>query len=146
MNNSTQLAPYLNFDGNCEEAMKFYQSILGGELEITRFSDFATPEMPVPDEQKDGVMHSTLTSGSLTFMASDGRPDKAVVFGDSVSLSLAGKDEESLTNYFNGLSAGGTVTMPLAKQAWNDTFGMLTDKFGIHWLVNISAADKPAAS
>src|SRR3954468_5594153 len=118
--NESQLSPYLNFNGNCEEAMNFYQSILGGTLEISRFSDFASPEMPIPDEQMNGVMHATLNNGTLSFMARDGRPDKAVVFGDSVSISIAGKDEEALTRYFNGLSEGGTVTMPLATQVWGD--------------------------
>jgi PhnB protein len=139
MNNTPQISPYLNFNGNCEEAMKFYQSVLGGDLEINRVSDFAAPDAPKSDTP-EGVMHSTLTSGGLTFMASDGGPNGAVVFGNSVSLSLAGNDLDQFTQFFNGLSADGTVTLPLAKQMWGDTFGMFTDKFGIHWLVNIAAA------
>ena len=140
MNNS-QLQPYLCFNGNCEEAMQFYQSILGGELEINRFGAFSSPEMPVADEQKDKVMHATLNNQSLSFMASDGMPDRAVVFGDSVTLSLAGTDSEQLTTFFNKLSEGGSVTMPLAKQVWGDTFGMFTDKYQIHWMVNITSSE-----
>lgn len=118
--------------------MNFYKSVLGGTLDISRFSDMNDPS--TPEDYKDKVIHATLTSGVLTFMASDTQPGKSVTFGDSVHLSLAGTDEASLTKYFNGLSEGGNVTMPLAKQFWGDTFGMLTDKFGIHWMVNISAA------
>jgi PhnB protein len=141
--NQPQLQPYLCFNGNCEEAMQFYQSVLGGELKISRFSDFASPAMPVADEQMNKVMHASLNNDSLTFMASDGMPDRAVEFGDNVSLSIAGPDEAKLTGFFNGLSAGGKIVQPLAKQAWGDTFGMFDDKYGFHWMINISA--KPAA-
>lgn len=142
MNTSSQLSPYLNFNGNCEEAMTFYQSTLGGKLEISRFGDFASPEMPVPDEQKNSVMHATLNNDTLSFMASDGKPNEPVVFGDSVHLSIAGKDEAALTQFFTSLREGGTVTMPLEKQVWGDSFGMLTDKYGIHWMINISSTGK----
>ena len=137
MNQQCQLSPYLNFSGNCEEAMNFYHSVLGGDVHFSRFSDMPDPSLP--DDYKDKIMHATLTNDLMNLMASDTRPGASVNFGDSVHLSLAGKDEELLTKYFNGLSAGGTVTMPLAKQFWGDTFGMFTDKFGIHWMVNISA-------
>ncbi len=136
--NQSQLQPYLNFDGNCEEAMKFYQSIFGGKLEISHFSDFSKPG----EEAPKGVMHSTLDNGQLTFMASDGMPGRAVTFGDSVNMSLAGDDVEQLTGYFNGLAEGGDVFAPLEKQVWGDIFGMVTDKYGIHWLVNIGHATK----
>lgn len=119
--------------------MNFYKDIFGGTLQISRFGDFSSPEMPVADEYKNQVMHATLTGDAITFMASDGMPGRPVTFGDSVNMSLAGQDEAQLTGYFNGLSEGGTVTTPLDKQVWGDTFGMVTDKFGIHWLVNISA-------
>jgi len=135
---TSQLSPYLNFNGDCEEAMQFYQSILGGKLEISRFSDFGATGVPADYASK--VMHSTLTNGSMTFMASDAAPGRPVNFGDSVQVSLAGKDEAALTKAFEALSAGGTVTMPLEKQVWGDQFGMLTDKYDIHWMVNIGMA------
>ena len=134
------IQPYLNFNGDCEEAMKFYQSVLGGKLDISRFKDFASPDMPMPKEAENKVMHATLVSDKMTFMASDGAPDSKVVFGDSVHMSVAGSDEAQLTKVFEGLSAGGKIVMPLAKQVWGDKFGMFTDKFGIHWMVNISMA------
>ncbi len=136
MNNSTQLAPYLNFNGDCEEAMNFYKSVIGGELEISRFSDFNAEGLP--EDYRDKVMHATLNNGVISFMASDGMPGRAVTFGDSVNMSIAGTDEALLTKYFDGLSTDGTVTVPLEKQVWGDTFGMFTDKFGIHWMINIT--------
>jgi len=142
---TSQLSPYLGFNGSCEEAMKFYQSVLGGELEISRFGDFASPEMPVEDSYKNNVMHASLKNDTLSFMASDGAPGRPVTFGDNISMSIGGTDMELLTKFFNGLSAGGTITMPLAKQVWGDTFGMFTDKFGVHWMINIGSA-KPAGT
>lgn len=144
--NKSQLNPYLNFNGNCEEAMKFYQNILGGELELHRFSEYASPSMPVDESHQDGIMHAVLKNDTLTFMASDGMPERAVVFGDNMHMSLSGVDEAQLTEFFNGLSEGGTVTMQLAKQVWGDSFGMLTDKFGFHWMVNISGSTAPDAN
>lgn len=139
------LQPYLALNGTCEEAMKFYQSVLGGELEFSRFGDFASEERPVSDEQKDKIMHAVLRNDTLTFMASDGMPGKALQSGENVSLSISGNNKEELTKYFNGLSEGGEVTLPLAKQMWGDEFGMFTDKYGFHWMINI-AAEKPANS
>lgn len=136
---NAKIEPYLHFGGNCEEVMNFYKSIFGGELEISRFSDFAGPDQ-APQDKPEGVMHSTLKSDSMSFMASDGMSDKSQIVGDNISMSIAGDDEAQLTGFFNGLSEGGKVTLPLAKQMWGDIFGMLTDKYGIHWMVNIVAS------
>jgi PhnB protein len=130
------LNPYLNFNGNAGEAMRFYQSVLGGDLTIQTFGEAGVAQS---DTEKNLTIHADLTSDGINLFASDGRPDQKVVFGDNVHLSLQGSDAEKLTGYFNGLSAGGQVDMPLAKQFWGDTFGMLTDKFGVHWMVNIGA-------
>ena len=128
------LSPYLNFNANAAEAMRFYQSVLGGDLTVQTFADAGVAQ---DDSQKNLTLHAALTSDGITLFASDGRPDQKVIFGDNVHLSLQGTDSERLTGYFNGLAAGGQVDMPLAKQFWGDTFGMLTDKFGVHWMVNI---------
>ena len=130
------LSPYLNFNANAAEAMRFYQSVLGGDLTVQTFADAGVAQ---DDSQKNLTLHAALTSDGITLFASDGRPDQKVTFGDNVHLSLQGSDSERLTGYFNGLAAGGQVDMPLAKQFWGDTFGMLTDKFGVHWMVNITA-------
>ena len=130
------LSPYLNFNGNTAEAMRFYQSVLGGDLTMQTFGDAGVAQN---DNEKNLTLHAALTSNAITLYASDGRPSTQVIFGDNVHLSLQGTDGERLTAYFNGLSAGGKVDMPLAKQFWGDTFGMLTDKYGMHWMVNITA-------
>jgi len=132
---SATLNPYLNFNGNTAEAMRFYQSVLGGDLNIQTFGDAGAAQS---DNEKNLTLHAALTSNGITLFASDGRPDTKVIFGDNVHLSLQGDDTARLTGYFNGLAAGGKIDMALAKQFWGDTFGMLTDKFGVHWMVNIS--------
>jgi PhnB protein len=144
--NKPQLSPYLCFNNNCEEAMNFYQSILGGELKISRFGEFENATRPVEESEKNKVMHAVLENDTLSFMASDGMPDRPVVFGDSVSMSISGADEAKLTGFFNGLSAGGTITMPLEKQVWGDSFGMVTDKYNIHWMVNIGTGGATPSS
>ena len=131
------LNPYLNFNGNAAEGMRFYQSVLGGDLNIQTFADAGVAQN---DSEKNLTLHAALTSNGITLYASDGRPGTNVIFGDNVHLSLQGDDADKLTGYFTGLAAGGTVDMPLAKQFWGDTFGMLTDKFGVHWMANITAA------
>ena len=136
---NAKVEPYLHFAGNCEEAMNFYKSIFGGELVISRFSDFAGPEQ-APQDTPNGVMHAVLKSDELSFMASDGMPEMTQVMGDNISMSISGDDEAQLTGFFSGLCEGGTATLPLAKQMWGDTFGMLTDKYGIHWMINIAAS------
>jgi PhnB protein len=135
----TTLSPYLGFNGNTAEAMKFYQSVLGGELEMQTFGESG---MPTDEEHKDKIMHAALKNDALSFMASDNQPGKSMTFGDNISMSIVGSDEEKLTEYFNKLAEGGKVEMPLEKQFWGDTFGMLTDKFGLHWMVNISSGEK----
>ena len=131
------LSPYLNLNGQTAVAMKFYQSVLGGELKMQTFAESGMPSSP---EQKDKILHAELRNDRLSFMASDGQPEHPVQMGDNIHMSIVGSDEAKLTEYFNKLAEGGKVDMPLAKQFWGDTFGMLTDRFGIHWMVNISSA------
>ncbi len=132
--NKAHLSPYLVFDGNCGEAMKFYQSILGGKLEMQTFAD---APMESAADMKSKIMHATLQNDTLSFMASDNMPGNTFVSGNNVHLSVAGNDEKTLTDYFNKLAVGGKIVMPLQKQFWGDVFGMLTDKYGIHWMFNI---------
>ena len=127
------LTPYLAFNGNCREAMEFYKTVFGGELNVQTFG-----EAPVNAAEKDKarVMHAQLSSGNFMLMASDGMPDRPVTFGDSVSLSVHTQSKDETDTLFNKLSEGGTVTMPLENTFWGAYFGMLIDKFGIHWLFN----------
>lgn len=130
------LTPYLNFMGQTAEAMKFYQSVLGGELIMQTYKEAGFPHDPKED---DFVVHAELKNDSLSFMASDGNAEHPVHMGDNMHMSIVGTDEALLTKFFNGLAEGGNIDMPLAKQSWGDIYGQLTDKFGVHWMINISS-------
>jgi PhnB protein len=134
----SKLNPYLSFKDSTREAMEFYRSVFGGKLDLNTFKDYHASQDPSED---DKIMHSVLEAeNGITFMASD-TPDRMDYKpGTNFSMSLSGDDEAELKAYFEKLAVGGTVTMPLNKAAWGDTFGMLTDRFGITWLVNISGA------
>lgn len=131
---AARLNPYLAFRDTAADAMAFYQSVLGGELTS---STFAESHMDVPAEEADNIMHAMLeTDGGLTLMAADVPSHMDLATGSSISVSISGDDEAQLRGWFDGLSTGGTVTVPMEKAPWGDTFGMLTDKFGVDWMVN----------
>jgi PhnB protein len=133
---SSHLSPYLSFRDNAREAMDFYQSALGGEVAYTTFGEFNASAEPA---EKEKIMHAELTTPSgYSLMAADTPAGMELPTGSSVSMSLFGDDEVELTGYWEKLAVGGTVTMPLEMAPWGDTFGMLTDKFGTEWMVNIS--------
>ena len=135
------LNPYVSFDGNAREALSFYHSVLGGELEISTFADFADSGMPVSPEDRDKVMHGRLTAeGGMTLMAADtpaGMDYEGPVSGITLSLSGGAEDTDRLTDAFGKLSEGGEVGVPLDKAPWGDTFGMFTDRFGVAWMIDI---------
>jgi PhnB protein len=133
---ATSLHPYLNFDGNTDAAMKFYAEALGAKLEIMRFGD---SPMPVAPEHKNRVMHATLKAGDLVLMASDTQPGQPLKTGSQVHLSLNFTDKAEQKTVWDRLAAGGTVTMPLGEQFFG-TFGMLTDKFGVPWMLHFAEA------
>lgn len=133
---STKLNPYLSFDGTAQQAMEFYRDVFGGELSLMPFS-----AMPTTDgsDAPEGIMHAQLdTPGGFTLMASDSAPGQDAVPRGVVSVSLSGDDADDLMRWFEALSEGGTIMVPLGEQMWGDTFGMSTDRFGINWLVNIA--------
>ena len=134
---TVRLNPYIAFtDGNAREAMEFYQSVFGGTLAVNTFGDFGAPE----PELADKVMHAMLeTDNGLALMASDQTPDMPVSAGSSISISLSGDDADELRRYWDRLADGGTVTVPLEKQMWGDEFGTCRDRFGVEWMVNITA-------
>lgn len=133
---STILNPYLGFRDTAREAITFYHSVLGGELTINTFGESGMSDDPA---EQDKVMHASLIcANGMTLMASDTPPGMGDPATQSnIAVSLSGDDEGELRNYWDGLSTEGTTTMPLEKAPWGDTFGMLTDKFGINWMVNI---------
>ncbi len=135
MNSKSQLNPYISFKDNAKQAMEFYQTVFGGKVETHTFKEFHAAQDP---SDEDLVMHSMLTADNgIVFMASDTPKHMEYKPGNNMSMSLSGTDDAELSGYFTKLSAGGTVTMPLEKAIWGDKFGMLVDKFGISWLVNI---------
>ncbi|UOR04619.1 VOC family protein [Hymenobacter aerilatus] len=132
-----QLHPYLVFDGTCREAMNFYQQCLGGELMVQPFTGTPAAEGLDAAVAANTVLHASLKKDNLLLMASDAGM-QPVVQGNRVSLSLQCTSEEEINRLFAQLSAGGTVTMPLERAFWGDTFGMFTDRFGIDWMLNFN--------
>jgi PhnB protein len=130
-----RIEPYVLFDGNCEEAFKFYQSALGGELQINRFEG-SPMENQVPPDAKQKVMHVALSLKGVTLMGADFVGETKIKLGNNIALSLATSDEREADQAFAKLSAGGTVKMPMERQFWGAKFGMLTDKFGVDWMVS----------
>ncbi|MGJ4944197.1 VOC family protein [Bradyrhizobium sp. HKCCYLS1011] len=132
------LNPYLNFDGNCEEAFKHYEKVLGAEIKgLFRNSD-APPGMPYAPERKDKIMHGTISIGGQALMASDVPPEYfQKPQGFAVSLQVA--DPAEAEQKFAKLLEGGTITMPFGKTFWAKGFGMGTDRFGIPWMINCPA-------
>lgn len=132
----SRLNPYVNFRGKARAAMEFYQSVFGGTLQADTFAGFG---MPVDNEaEKDWVMHAQLeTPAGFTLMVSDTPTSMPLGEGGNVSISLSGDDDAELSGYWSRLSDGATIGVPLAMAPWGAKFGMLTDRFGISWLVNI---------
>ena len=132
------LNPYLSFRDTAEEAMTFYRSVFGGELSVSRFSEYGASDDPA---EQDKVMHAMLTTDAgMVLMASDTPDSMALTVGDNVAVSVSGDDEALMRGWGETLTAGGTVTMPLEEAPWGGLFGMCTDRFGIHWMFSVGDA------
>lgn len=132
---TSRLNPYINFADNARQAMEFYQGVFGGNLTLSSFGDFGQADSP--DASK--IMHGQLeTTNGFTLMASDTPQGMDFKPGTNMSVSLSGDDAGDLHGYWDKLSAGGTVTVPMEKQMWGDEFGACVDKFGVSWVINIS--------
>ena len=134
-----QINAYLNFNGNCREAMTFYKKCLGGELTVQTVEG-SPIEFQCPPFMKHQVLHASLLKGNLVLMASDMIEPEGFIKGNTISLSLNCNSEREIKNFFARLSAGGRITHPLEKQFWGATFGVLTDKYGIKWMLNYDKA------
>lgn len=139
--NQIELAPYIFFKGNAKEAFEFYKSVFGGELKTQSLGEVpaeVAKEMKLNESRKDELMHARLDGGLVVLMGSDSQA--ASDHTAKVELSLSGTDEPKLREVFDKLASGGKITMPLDKPFWGGLFGMVQDKFGVDWMVNISAA------
>ena len=131
----TRLNPYLSFKDNAREAMDFYASVLGGTPTYSTFGEYGAADQPFAEQ----IMHSLLeTPSGFTLMGADTPPGMEHRAPGGTAISLSGDDDLELRTYWERLSEGATVTVPLEKQMWGDVFGMLTDRFGVDWLVNIT--------
>lgn len=125
---------YLNFNGNCREAVEFYGQVFGSEPTIMTFGDAPpNPEFSLPEEAKNLVMHAQLTIQGSTVMFSDTFPGHPFVLGNNISLTIVSKDMDEIKSLFDKLKDGGKVKMELQETFWSKCYGMLTDKFGIQW-------------
>ncbi|HEY3261674.1 MAG TPA: VOC family protein [Pseudonocardiaceae bacterium] len=132
---ASRLNPYVSFAGNARQAMEFYKDVFGGTLTLNTFGEYGEQDAPGADK----IMHSQLeTDRGFTLMGADTPPGMEYKPGDTIAVSLSGDDGDELRGYWQQLSDGGTVSVPLEKQMWGDEFGMCMDRFGIPWMVNIS--------
>lgn len=142
----TKFNIYLNFPGNAEEALNFYKSVFGGEFSaVIRFKDMPMPGQKLRKEDENKLMHIALPVGQDgILMASDALEShgQKLTVGDNMSISVQPDSREEADRIFKGLSAGGTIEMPIADQPWGDYYGSFTDRFGIPWMVNYSKPKK----
>jgi PhnB protein len=136
---------YMFFNGNCRQAMEFYQGIFGGELSMQTYKEAADVSDMGDPEMGDQIIHALLNGGKVRLMASDSKVKGAKDSG-KIAVTLSGPKADGLEEIFNLLSQDGKVDQPLAKAFWGDTFGSLTDKYGIEWMVSIQnePASQPA--
>jgi PhnB protein len=130
-----ELAPYIFFKGNCQEAMKFYESVFGGKLDLMKYDD-VPGDFPGKSEMNGKIMNSSLVTDDFVIRASD--TQKASEAAKKVSICLTGSNEAKLRKIFEGLSEGVEVAFPLKKEFWGDIFGQLTDKFNVDWMIDIT--------
>ncbi len=131
---ASRLNPYISFDGDARQAMEFYERVFGGTLTLNTFGEFGAQDSPDADK----IMHGMLETGSgFTLMGADTPQGMEHNPGSNVAVSLSGDDADDLRGYWEQLSDGGAVSVPLEKQMWGDEFGMCVDQFGIGWMVNI---------
>ncbi|MEV1070082.1 VOC family protein [Streptomyces sp. NPDC050263] len=137
---ASRLNPYINFAGDARQALELYKEVFGGTLSLNTYGDFGQADAP-GSAGADKIMHGMLEApNGFTLMAADTPPGMDFTVGNNISVSLSGDDDAELRGYWDKLSAAGTVSVPLDKQMWGDVFGMCTDRFGITWMVDITAA------
>ncbi len=137
--------PYINFNGNAEEAFNFYKSVFGGEFAIiTRFKDMPSPDHPFSEKEADKIMHIALPIGNNVLMAND-VPESMGRVNENENrskISVNAQTREEADKLFYGLSAGGTIECPINDSPWGSYFGMFRDKYGIEWMVDFDPSYK----
>lgn len=137
--------PYINFNGNAEEAFTFYKSVFGGEFEkVIRFKDLAGPEFPVAEKEEHKIMLITLPIGRSNMLMANDVPEILGRVNENENrskISISTESKEEADRLFNGLSAGGTVEGPMGDSPWGSYFGMFRDKYGIEWTIEFSPAE-----
>jgi PhnB protein len=131
--------PYINFNGNAEEAFLFYRSVFGGEFaKVMRFKDLSNADYPVAENEANKIMHIALPIGENILMANDVPQSLGRVSENEnrSKISISAESREEANKLFNGLSAGGTIEMPIGDSPWGSYFGMFRDKYGIEWMVD----------
>ncbi len=134
--------PYINFNGNAEEAFNFYKAVFGGEFEtLVRFKDLEGPDFPVPENEADKIMRIVLPIGGNTLIANDVPTALGPVNENEnrSKISVTAESREEADKIFDGLTQGGEIEMPIGDSPWGTYFGMFRDKFGIEWTVEFSA-------
>ena len=132
----SRMSPYISFKDNTREAMEFYKTVFGGKLDMNTFKEFHASEDPA---EGDKIMHAMLTvDNGMVLMASDTPNSMEYKPGSAISISLSGDSEPELRGYYDKLLQGGKAVMPMDKAPWGDIFGMVVDKFGIQWMINIA--------
>jgi PhnB protein len=133
------LNPYINFSGQCREALEFYKKCFNGKIET--ISTFEEAPGATDEKYKQNIMHSEFRAEGIFFMATDGMPGQNAVSGDCISLTIQLTDEQEQARIFDALSQGGKITQPLEDTFWGAKFGMLVDRYGINWMLNCSKSE-----
>jgi PhnB protein len=132
---ASRLNPYISFADNARQALEFYKEVFGGNLTVNTYGEYGAQDSPDADK----IMHGLLeTDSGFTLMCADMPPGSEHQPGNNIAVSVSGDDAAELRGYWDKLSDGGAVPVPLEKQMWGDEFGMCVDRFGITWMVNIS--------
>lgn len=132
--------PHINFNGNAEEAFEFYRSVFGGEFaKVMRFKDLASAEFPVSEKEANKIMHIALPIGKMNILMGNDVPEfmgKTNEMENRSKIAISAESKEEADKLFHGLSAGGSVEMPISDSPWGSYFGMFRDKYGIEWMVD----------
>lgn len=137
--------PYINFNGNAEEAFNFYKSVFGGEfVNITRFKDLDIPENPITEHEKEKIMHIALPIGKNVLMGNDvpERMGRVNELENRSKISVSAESKEEAERIFSGLTVGGSIEVPMDESPWGSYFGMFRDKYGIEWMVDFDPKHK----